>query len=281
MIVLQNEKVTVTIAEKGAELQSITKNGVEYLWHGDPTYWGRRAPLLFPICGALKQDTYTYEGTAYTLEKHGYARHQTFEVERATDTEAVFLLRSDENSLKQFPFVYEVRVGYRLQGDTVAVSYAVKNPEDRPLYFSIGAHEAYACPEGVGEYEIEFDKVETLDTTPDPLHSYDTERVMENGKVLPLKADYFAVDALIFNRCVQSEALTLRHKKTGRGVRVGFAGFPYLLLWQKYDAPFLCVEPWCGYPDTPDHEGDITQKLGIQRVDGGDTFCREHTITLL
>ena len=99
--------------------------------------------------------------------------------------------------------------------------------------------------------------------------------------MLPLKEEYFAVDALIFRGGTRSDRLQLRHKESGRGVEIGYEGFGHLLLWQPYKAPFLCVEPWCGYPDTADHDGDFTRKVGIERVEGGKTFHRVHTITVL
>ncbi len=282
MVTLKNEELTVVIAEQGAEMQSITAaDGTNCLWCGDPAVWGKRAPLLFPICGALKNNTYRYNGNSYSLEKHGFARTAMFACETATDTEAVFVLRADEKSRAVFPFEYELRVGYRLNGKTVEVHYDVTNPSAEPLYFSIGGHEGYACPEGIEAYEIVFPQPETLYTTPDPITSDARELVLENGTVLPLKEEYFAVDALIFRDGTRSDRLQLRHKESGRGVEIGYEGFGHLLLWQPYKAPFLCVEPWCGYPDTADHDGDFTRKVGIERVEGGKTFHRVHTITVL
>ncbi len=282
MVTLQNKELTVRIAEAGAELQSIqTADGTEFLWQGDPAFWSKRAPVLFPICGALKNNEYRYNGVGYTLQKHGYARLETFEVERVTTDEAVFLLRSDENSRVQYPFEYELRIGYRLVGKTVEIVYDVRNLSAAPLYMSIGAHEAYACPEGIEQYEVVFSNPETLYTTPDPLNSNDTQLVIENSRVLPLREEDYAIDALIFRDGTQSDSLTLRHKETGRGVEIRYEGFEHLLFWQPYKAPFICVEPWCGYPDTPECDGDITKKVGIQKVEGGDAFHRVHSITVL
>lgn len=282
MVTLQNKELTVTIADLGAELQSIkAADGTEYLWNGDAAFWAKRAPVLFPICGALKNNEYCYNGVTYTLQKHGYARLETFEVERATDTEAVFLLRADDKSREQYPFDYELRIGYRLVGKTVEIAYDVKNPSEKPLYMSIGSHEAYVCPEGIEQYEVVFAEPETLYTTPDPINSNDTQLVIENSNVLPLREEDYAIDALIFRNGTRSDSLTLRHKESGRGVEIRYEGFDHLLFWQPYKAPFICVEPWCGYPDTPEHDGDITKKVGIQKVEGGDTFHRVHSITVL
>ncbi len=281
MITLQNKDITVTVSELGAEMQTLTADGVNYLWCGDPAVWGKHAPVLFPICGALKGGQYTYEGKPYTMEKHGFARFERFEPERVTDTEATFVLRANEKSRACYPFEYAFRIGYRLTGKTVEITYEVENPSDKPLYLSVGAHEGYACPEGIEQYEIVFPKAETLYTTPDPLTSDDKQLVIENQPVLPLREADYAVDALIFRDGTCSDSLQLRHKASGRGVEIRYEGFEHLLLWQPHKAPFLCVEPWCGYPDTAQHDGDLTKKVGIQRVEGGETFRRVHSITVL
>ena len=282
MVTLQNGQLTVSISEVGAEMQNITAaDGNEYLWCGDPAVWGKHAPVLFPICGALKNGEYTYKGNSYAMEKHGYARFQTFEIESAEQTEAVFVLRSNEQSRACYPFDYELRIGYRLVGQTVEIHYDIHNPSEQPLYVSIGGHEGYACPEGIEAYEIVFPEAETLYTTPDPVSSDYRELVLENSCVLPLKEEYFSVDALIFRDGTRSRSLQLRNKETGRGLEIGYEGFDHLLLWQPHKAPFLCIEPWCGYPDTASHDGDITKKVGIECVDGGNTFHRVHTITVL
>ena len=282
MVTLKNEAMTVTIKEEGAELTSVlAKNGVEYLWHGDPKFWGKRAPVLFPICSGLINGEFHYEGKTYSLPKHGYAWTKLFTVESTTDTEATFLLCDDEESRKIFPFAYELRITYRLVGNTIEVDYDVTNPAEKPLYMSIGAHEAYACPEGVGEYEIVFPEVETLYSSINISTSDDKLLILDSSKVLPLSEELFLNDSLNFRGGSKSNSLIFRNKKTGRGVEVVYEGFDHLLLWQAHHAPFLCVEPWCGFPDVKGHDGDISKKFGIQCVEPGKTFHRVHTVTLL
>lgn len=282
MVILKNEAMTVTIKEEGAEMTSVlAKNGVEYLWHGDPKHWAKRAPVLFPICSALINDEYHYEGKTYSLPKHGYAWTKLFEVESATETEATFLLRDDEESRAIYPFAYELRITYRLKGDTIEVDYDVTNPAEKPLYMSIGAHEAYACPEGIDAYEIEFPQAETLYTSTNISKGNDKKLMLDNSKIFELHEVDFEENSLNFRDGTKSDSLILRNKATGRGVEVVYEGFDHLLLWQPYHAPFLCVEPWCGFPDVAGHDGDITKKFGIQCVEPGKTFHRVHTITLL
>ena len=164
MITLKNKRLTVGIAKLGAELKSMQRDGIEYIWQALPEVWAGSAPLLFPICGGLKNDSYTYGGRTYRLEKHGFARHQLFAVEEATDTHAVFLHVSNAETRACYPFDYELRVIYDLSGDSLCVTYRVDNKTDGEMYFSIGAHEAYYTPEGIEDYDVIFEKEEDLAT---------------------------------------------------------------------------------------------------------------------
>ncbi len=283
MVTLKNEKMTVIIKKVGAEMQSITAaDGTQYLWHGDPKHWANRAPVLFPNCGRMFDDQYRYEGKTYELPIHGFAKLYDFTVESLTDTEAVFLLRDNKETLKMYPFVFEFRVRYALEGDRIVVGYAIHNPsKTAPLLASVGSHEAYACPEGLTAYDVVFEKEEPLNA-----HyvgrgiAHATYSVDAPGGILPLKDDYFTVDALVF-RNLESKEVTLRNRETGRGVTVNFDGIETLLIWTKPGAPFVCIEPWCGLPCWEDFSGDLAEKEGIRHVAAGDTYTTQHTITLL
>ena len=115
MIELKNERLTAKISERGAELKSLCHNGKEYLWEGRAEVWGSSAPIMFPICGGLKNDTFTHGGKTYNLQKHGYVRFADFEVESVSDTSAVLLHRSSEETKISYPFDYELRVRFSLE----------------------------------------------------------------------------------------------------------------------------------------------------------------------
>lgn len=282
IITLTCQDITAKIAQKGAELQSLRCRDTEYLWQGDPEFWTGRAPLLFPICGGLREDKYLLDGREYSLPKHGFARHRTFAVEAQTADSATFILKSDEQSRAVFPFDFELRVDYRLTGKSLAVDYRVTNLSGKTMYFSVGAHEAYACPEGIAEYEIVFPREETLNTCvlSGNLLEHKTVPILQSSRVLPLKEEYFAVDALVF-KDVRSRSVLLKNRNSGRGVRVDFDGFDYFLLWTKPQAPYLCIEPWCGIPDPVDSNFELRDKEGIQSLAAGGTFTRRHTVTIL
>ena len=282
MITIQNKQLTVEISEYGAELQRITGERGEYLWHGDPAWWGGRAPVLFPAVGWMPYGQYTFEGNTYKFPKHGFARRMEFAVESADDTSAVFLLTDTEETRAFYPFTFELRVGYALEGDTLKVTHAVKNTGTGAMYMAIGAHEAYACPEGIEAYDIVFDEPHTLAThlVEDAIIVNKTVPVLTNGTVLPLKNEYFEVDAMVFKH-PEISALTLRNRETGKGVRVNTGDAPYLLIWTKPYAPFVCIEPWWGIAHCEGDNQDITRKEGIRVVAAGETFERVHTLTVM
>ncbi len=282
MVTLKNEKMTVTIEELGAEMQSITAaDGTQYLWNGDPTYWDGRAPVLFPICGRVFDDQYRYKGKTYELPIHGFANFHVFTVESLSDTEAVFFLCDNEDTRRMYPFAFELRVRYALESDRIVIGYAIHNPsENAPLLASVGSHEAYACPEGLAAYDVVFEKEEPLNS-----HyggrgiTHATYSVDAPGGILSLSDDRFAEGSLVF-RSLQSKEVTLRNRETGRGVTVNFDGIETLLFWTKPGAPFICIEPWCGLPCWEDFNGELAEKEGIRHIAAGDTFTAQHTITL-
>ena len=279
MIILKNEKLEVKIAEFGAEIKSVLKDGVEYLWNSAPEIWGKSAPLMFPICGGLKDNKYIFEGKEYYLPKHGFAQTKMFTVESQDDTSAVFLLKDDEKTRESYPFSFELRVIYTLLEDSIKIGYEVKNLDNKTMYFNLGSHEAYYTPEGIEDYDIIFPEKETL--TASYLYgsqlAYNGYTVLKDSNVLPLYEKYFAIDALVFTE-IKSRSATLRNRKTGRSVTVDFPDASYFLLWHKSGAPYMCLEPWGGIPDYHDSNYDITTKPGITMLGSGKTYNCSHTI---
>lgn len=279
LITLQNDRLLVQISPVGAEIQRIRDaQGNERLWDGDPAFWAGRAPVLFPVAGGLLGNHYTLDGEVYTLGKHGFARGSTFAVEEAQPQQATFLLMDAHEG---FPFEYSFRVRYTLAGGELRVQYITENLGDRPFWYGVGAHEAYACPGGIEAYELVFDEPESLESMvlAGGGLSYDTEPVpLEDGRVLRLHDGLFAHDTLVL-RNHRSRAVTLRSTAHARTVRVAFADFDYLLLWKVAGADYLCIEPWSNLPDYTDTDHDITRKTGMIRLDAGAQRVHMHTIT--
>lgn len=277
---IQNDFLKVTISDLGAEIQSIRdKDGVERLWQGDPAFWAGRAPIMFPICGGLKEDAYLMDGVRYPMEKHGFARKAVWSLEAADETSAVYLLTEKREG---FPFAYELRARYALRENALTITYEVKNKDDRAFCFGIGSHEAYQTPGGLEACAIEFAQTERIANQPVVGNLIETEPavILEQADRLPLKTEYFAVDALVFPH-LKSRSVTLTSAVTDKKIRVDFEGMDVLMLWTKPGAGYICIEPWTNAPDYVDADMNIEHKPGVIRLEPGQTAVRSHTITVL
>ena len=281
MIVLKNEFLTAKINKLGAELKSLVCEGRENIWEGRPEVWSGSAPIMFPICGGLKNDQYTLDGKTYTLPKHGYAKTKIFSVESVSETSVVLLHASDAETKAMYPFDYEFRVVYTLEGRSLHIAYLVRNLGDGTMYANVGGHEGYYTPEGIEDYDVIFPERETLDAYVLYGNLVSNQRlpIIKDTCTLPLYDKYFTVDALVFKDLV-SRSATLRNRKTGRTVRIDFPDAKYFVIWHKPNAPYICLEPWDGVQDTVDADGDLTHKEGISAIAPHAEFRYVHTITV-
>lgn len=288
MYLIKKGRYRITVRAYGAELCSFldTEDMKEYIWQADPQVWSRHAPILFPIVGKLQHDTYTYQGKTYQLPQHGFARDQTFEVVEQTDNSLLFELRESEATLKQYPFPFVLQIKYVLEGNTVTVGYRVQNPGEEDLFFSIGGHPGFNCPLQAGElftdYFLEFEQPETLERylVEEGLLTGETEKVLDNKRVLPLRDDLFAKDALVLKEFASSQ-LTIRSSKHPHQVNVRFKDFPYLGIWSKpVGASFVCIEPWYGVASTIGSSSDLTKKEGILQLAPGQDFTCSYAISI-
>jgi len=238
--------------------------------------------VLFPICSGLKDDEFIYEGKTYTMQKHGFARRAKFDVEKVDSNTVTFLLSSDNCPQDNYPFKYEFRIVYTLVGKKLNVEYNIRNLTDGDMYFSVGAHEAYNCPEGIDNYEIIFDQKENLDAYQlvGPLLSSETINYGKDTDTLQLDHSLFSNDCIIFKN-LNSRGVILRNKTTGQQVKTQFEGFPYLLIWTAPGAPFICIEPWCGITDSTETGKQLIQKEGIEKIEKGGSFYRIHSFEIL
>ena len=216
------------------------------------------------------------------MKRHGFVRTLLFEVEKASDSAVTFLLRSNDETKEQYPFDFELRVSYALEGKSLKINYNVKNCSDGKMYFSIGSHEGYYCPEGIEEYDVLLPAKETLDATKvdGPILSHDTERIIENDDKIALKNEYFTIDALVF-KDIKARSVVLKHRNSERALKLSFEGCDYFLIWTKVGAPYVCLEPWCGVSDSVDTDKKLETKEGIRTLAEGDSFEKTHTIEIL
>lgn len=279
MIVLNNGILEVEIDKIGAEIRKVVKDGKDRMWSGNPEHWAGVAPLLFPICSGLPDDKYTYNGETYEMPKHGFIRKLPFEVEATADDTASFLFSSNEETLKMFPWKFELRIKYTLINDKIKVEYFVLNKSDDTMYYSIGSHEGYDCHEGIEAYDIVFEKEEVLENCllEGPVLSGETEKILTSGNILSLDEKYFLKDALIFKN-IKSKKASLVNRVSGQTTTVSFPECEYLLLWHPVGAPFMCIEPWEGICSSKGDSGDITEKEGIIALDSKTEKVHTHVI---
>lgn len=272
---------TATIDSKGAELISFKNEvGKEFMWEGNPAFWGKHSPVLFPIVGSLRNNRYQYNHTEYTLSRHGFARDMDFVIVRQTESEVVFLLSATAETLTVYPFDFELQISYSLNHGILTVGYTVSNKSQQEMPFSIGAHPAFALPGNFESYQVEMERDELLQ-----YHLLDNGLLTEPTAVLPLSQRKFRLnyglfehDALVF-KSIQSQALTILDEETPV-VRVTFKGFPNLGIWTVQNAPFLCIEPWYGYSDTITASGNLLEKEGIILLPAAETFNAAFSIEI-
>jgi galactose mutarotase-like enzyme len=285
MIILETENLRATIAPKGAELQSLVnkQTGIEHMWSGDAKYWGKYSPVLFPIVGGLKNNTYYFEDKTYTLPRHGFAREKIFKAEKINETEAMFTLRHSEETLAVYPFTFTFILRYKLNNNLLSCTYEVYNDGIANLLFSVGAHPAFAVPltsdTDYNDYYLQFNKTETLHRwkLQEGLISASSQLVSTTNNKLLLNKELFYEDAIVLKN-MQSNVITLGCSKHKHGLHFSFNDFPFFGIWAAKDAPFVCLEPWCGIADSVDHDQQLTNKEGINAVAPNTNFKRTWSV---
>lgn len=269
---LQNKMLSVKVKPFGATLTSVraAQSGKEFLWQGDERVWAGQSPILFPIIGRLLDDTCRIDGKAYSIIRHGLARHRDFSLVKETADELVFLQESDEETLASYPFAYRLFVSFMLSENALTVTHTVENPNARTMYFSVGAHPAFNC--ALGDRLI-FEQAETLDSLridADSLLTDARDRILTDSRELPITEHLFDKDALIFEG-VKSDFVTLE-RQDDSAVRFHFGDAPFLAVWAKPAAPFVCIEPWYGVNDGYTPTEDFSEKRGIVALSAGERF---------
>lgn len=275
----------------GAQLVSLRDaEGREYLWQGDPKYWSGQAPVLFPIVGSLRDNRAEVNGRSYEMLRHGLARRMEFEKAGSSDDSVSYLLKSNDATRERYPFGFEFTVSYRFRDGTLSVGFLVRNTGAETMPFAVGGHPAFNCPLEAGErfedYDVVFSREETascpgLDPKTGLIDFSDRTPVLRGQSVLPMSHGLFAHDALVFDG-LGSDSVSLKSRKTGRGVRLDFAGFPFLGVWSAAnDAPFVALEPWTGCATAKDEGDDLFQKRGMTLLEPGKSRSVGFTVTLL
>ena len=297
VIELKNEKVTVQFKEFGVALSSIKdQDGIEYLWQGNPAYWSSQAPVLFPICGSLRNDKGIYTSKKHShrygsIPRHGLVRKKNFRFEQLGKDSVVFTITPDKEMLMQYPYHFELKIIYTLKHTTIRTEYQVINKEKESImpYF-IGGHPGLNCPLFAGDryedYYLEFEKEETCTVPksfPDTglLDLQDRKIFLKGQKYLDLDYSLFTHDAITLDN-LQSRSVSLRSKNHGGGLRLDFADFPYLILWSTANkGPFIALEPWSGLSTAVDESDYFEEKRNVSFVEPGQFDRNYFDITVL
>jgi len=288
---IENEFIKVGAENAGAELTSIysKKTNTEYLWQRDGKYWDNAAPNLFPICGRLDGGCYTWQGKTYNMDIHGFAKDSEFVLESKTDSEMTFLLKSSAQTRSSYPFEFEFRVYYALEGSALINKYIIKNCTDGEMYYSVGGHPGFNAPfdanEDFTDMYIQFKE------SARPMHvnmkapGYCTGGAVAFGvnekNRYPLHHDMFDNDGIFMYGT--DHGISLRSTKSDKFVTIEYPDMDYVGLWHRpmTDAPYICMEPWGGMPSDLGKIDDLTEKKAMARIEAGETDERVIKITVL
>ncbi len=285
---IANNQISVMIGQTGAEPLSLIKDGTEYIWQGDPTFWKSHAPILFPICGRLFDGKYTWHGKTYEMNQHGFARHTDFSVKEQTRESITLVLTEDEKSLQQYPVHFTLEVSYHLEGSSLETSFLVRNEDEEPMHFGIGGHPGFNVPLKKGlkfsDYYLEFAqdcRPARVGFTPDCfLSGDDPEYRLEGGRKIRLDHSMFDEDAVFLKHMCRE--VTLKSDLDDRRVTLQYPKMNYLGIWHKprTEAPYVCIEPWTSLQARGGIVEEMTVKSDLITIMPGETYRNKWTITV-
>ena len=279
---LSNGIISAEIKNHGAELVSAVKGQREYMWCADAKYWARISPVLFPIVGGLNNKQYRTDGSSYSLGQHGFARDMEFDVVSAENSTAKFVLKSNDETLKKYPFDFELYITYTLIDSSIRIDWEVVNTGKKEMYFSIGAHPAFNLKDGKNYFIFDTDKdIIYSNINSEGLYIDGKTNSLTNNGCVEITTDMFDNDALIIENS-QAKQVKLCDENMDAYVSVTFDA-PLVGLWSPVgkNAPFVCIEPWYGRCDKEGFNEDFSKKDYIIKLDTGNNFKAGYTIELI
>ena len=275
---LKNDYLAISVDTHGAELSSIInkKENKEMLWQGDPEYWGRKSPVLFPVVGKYKKGKTTYEGKEYSLGQHGFARDMEFVIAEKTSNKLTFILESNNKTHEVYPFNFRLTCTFQLVDNKIIVGWEVQNTDNKKIYFSIGAHPAFYCEKSktiltMNSENLKYSLVNADGLYTPKKHDVESEFVLHDS--------IFDNDALIIENSNVTEVSLVDNDK--EYITVKFDA-PLFGIWSptKKNAPFVCIEPWFGRCDAEDFNGDITEREWSNALEIGEKWYKEYEIII-
>ena len=285
-----NDELQLTISSMGAELQSVTDISTkqEYLWNGDPAYWPRRSPILFPFVGCLKNNSYRYEENTYSMPRHGFARDMDFERVFHSEDMIQFRLVSNESTYAQYPFHFSMEVTYQLDGKKLHVEYKVENKDKKTMYFGAGGHPGINLPMEMGlsfeDYELEFSsscEPERILFSSQCFVEGKSAFVLEEGQKMSMRHALFDEDPIVLEGT--SGEVTLKSEKGERGVRISYPDMPYIGFWHMphTESPYICIEPWSSLPSRQGIQEDLEKQENLISLQAGGIKVLSWTMEIL
>lgn len=282
MITLKNDYLEVTLANKGAEIIKIVgqNDQINYMWRRDPSQWGSSAPILFPIVGALQNGECRIDGKTYKMNQHGFSRHSEYCANQLNDSEVVFTLESNEEILKQYPYLFKLEVTYRLEKNILICDLKVTNIDNQDIYFQIGGHPAFACPfiegESSNDYYLEFSDFETLERKIINLEkkgiTHQRAPFFDHERRVFIRQELFSNDTIILEN-FKSNQVALKSLNHHKSIVVHMDKFSHLGIWAaKHVGGLVAIEPWFGHSDYEDFNGEFKEKEGIIALKANESF---------
>ena len=284
---LQNDTLTVQVSDVGAEVHSVRREDCEYIWVGDPAFWSSHAPLLFPVCGRFFEGKYTHKGEVYEIACHGFIRKSPLTLVCVNDTSICFSVTSTQETKKIYPFDFELKIWHILEGESIITRFEIANTGETVLPATVGGHPGFNLPLGgegeFADYYLEFKNPCTpnqIEISPRGLFTGKLAAYpLVDGNKLPLSHQLFEIDGIFLSR--MDSTVTLKSNKSARAVTLEYPDMPYLGIWHPSacEAPFVCIEPWCGLPGYDGEMEDITTRPNMFHVLPGKVQTAQFRMT--
>ena len=290
MTILKNDLLEVELNPKGAEIINIIgrKDNINYMWRRDPILWANSAPILFPIVGALQNNECRIDGKTYTMTQHGFSRHNIYKTNQISDICVEFDLQSNEDIIKQYPYLFDLKVKYSLEDNQLVCHIEIQNIDDKEIYFQVGGHPAFACPfydnESSNDYYVEFEQNETLDQKIIDVEkrgmSFETRKLFDNEKRFFVRQAMFDNDAIVVKN-FKSNWVELKSLNHSKSLRFHMSGFEHLGIWAaSHVGGLLAFEPWVGHNDYVDFTGEFKEKESVVCLKPNAKFTCEFRVEI-
>lgn len=271
----------IKVSKKGAELTSIKLNGKEML-HDGKTFWDRQSPVLFPMVGRLRNDETIINNEKYKIPQHGFAKDMEFEIVEIKDNSYSYFAKSNEETLKMFPFEFKLYITYEIDGNILTVKYKVINESNEVMLFGIGGHPGFKIDVRNEKYyfelESEEDSIVFMEVEGNQISNKPAKNLLENKKIIRIKDNSFINDAIMIKN-YKSKKITLKQESDNKKILTfDFGDFPILGIWSIPEAPYICIEPWFNTADKVIETGYFKDKEGIIFLNPKEEFNCKYSI---